>query len=354
MSASAARPLLARLARPPAHVELGLFPSPLERRDGLAARLGLEAVLVKRDDLNAVPLGGNKVRALEWLLPTAGAAVVSMGGYGSTHAAALATYASRTGRVAVLALFPQPWTAAVAQNLARTARAAEVELAPSRAALPLALWRAWRRASRLAAPRGTPTWIAPGAATPLGVLGSVNAALELVAQLDAAGEPPPDVIVAPLGSGGTVAGLRLGLALAGRPIPICAVRVADRFVANGLTVGWLVRGAMRLLRRHGGPEPATLPRLVVVGDHLGPGYGHPTARGMAAAALAAAEGLTLDPTYGAKAFGALLSLGARFRRPCFWHTFDARGPRPGSAPEPPIVRRARAYAEAGWRSPKST
>jgi hypothetical protein len=57
-------------------------------------------------------------------------------------------------------------------------------------------------------------------------------------------------------------------------------------------------------------------------DGIGAGYGHPSARGQVARGLAAAHGLTLEPTYGAKAFAALPALAAGgFRRVVFWHTF---------------------------------
>jgi 1-aminocyclopropane-1-carboxylate deaminase/D-cysteine desulfhydrase-like pyridoxal-dependent ACC family enzyme len=57
---------------------------------------------------------------------------------------------------------------------------------------------------------------------------------------------------------------------------------------------------------------------------MGRGYGYPTAAGESARQLAAAHGVALDPTYGAKAFGAVAPLAAGgFRRIVFWHTFAA-------------------------------
>ena len=44
----------------------------MESHGSLAKRLGLEALLVKREDLNGASFGGNKLRALEWILPAAG------------------------------------------------------------------------------------------------------------------------------------------------------------------------------------------------------------------------------------------------------------------------------------------
>ena len=52
-------------------------------------------------------------------------------------------------------------------------------------------------------------------------------------------------------------------------------------------------------------------------DGLGAGYGHPSAAGERARVLAADHGLTLDPTYGAKAFAAIPGM----QKVVFWNTF---------------------------------
>ena len=343
------RPLLSLLSNPPPCLELGQFPAPLEWREDEARSLGFESLCVKRDDLNAPRFGGNKVRALEWLLPAAGPSVVTFGGYGSTHAAATAIYAREVGRLACVALFPQPWTETVPVVLLRTLAYAPVFLAPSRSTLPLALVRAWREAASV----GRPTWIPAGGASPLGVLGSVNAALELVQQVEGASAARPDAVVVPLGTGGTAAGLLVGLALAGWPTRVCAVPVTDRWMANAITVHWLAHRAQRLLARHGVRVLRPRGRLRILPGQLGLGYGHPTAAGLAARDSAGRLGLSLDLTYGAKAWAALQTLTSSCRRPCFWHTFDSRPAAPAPADDP-LLRRAREYSEALWPYPRST
>jgi hypothetical protein len=142
------------------------------------------------------------------------------------------------------------------------------------------------------------------------------------------------------------------LALAGWQLPVHAVAVADRLVANSLTVRWLVWRTRRLLARHGLDIQVSGWPLHVSAAQLGRGYGHPTVAGARAAASAAEHGLALDPTYGAKSFAALDRLPRSFRRPCFWHTFDSRGPI-SPAEAVPLVRHAREYSEALWPSPTS-
>ncbi len=342
-------PLLALLPEPPPRLVLGSYPSPVQPLPDLARRFGARSLSVKREDLNGTTFGGNKLRALEWLLPSAGRSIASLGGYGSTWCAALATAAKATGRRAHLALFPQPWSDTVAGALATTAAHGEVYLASTPGRLPFAIARAWF-AARSA---GDSTFFGPGGAEPLGILGSVNAALEFAQQVEAGELPRPDAIVVPLGSGGTAAGLLLGCQMARLPVTICAVRVSSPWIASERRVRALATRTRRLLRRHGLDLPDLDPPLIVLKHHLGAGYGHPTAGAGAASALLAAEGIAADLSYTAKSAAALADLAPSFPHLCLWHTFDPR-PAPLSLVELPLLHQARTCAESLWPLPKST
>jgi 1-aminocyclopropane-1-carboxylate deaminase/D-cysteine desulfhydrase-like pyridoxal-dependent ACC family enzyme len=52
-------------------LQLGHLPTPLDEAPRLAKELGLRRLLIKRDDLTGLGLGGNKVRKLEFLLAEA-------------------------------------------------------------------------------------------------------------------------------------------------------------------------------------------------------------------------------------------------------------------------------------------
>jgi len=284
------------------HCSLGDWPTPLEPAPALARAVGADALWLKREDR----AGGNKVRGLEFLLAGAApdAVFVTVGGTGSTHCLATAVHARRLGHRVVLAQFPQPDTDASRAVAAATQRAGDVVVtARSQMGLPWAVLRAWIAARRLGAPR----WIPGGGAHPRAVVGHLLAALELAIQLDA----PPDTIVVPLGTGGTAAGIALGLAWLRWPTRVVAVRVAPRVVANRWRVNRLARGAAQLLQ-----VQSTQLNIQVV-DGLGAGYGHPSPDGERARVLAADHGLTLDPTYGAKAFATLPGM----QRVVFWNTF---------------------------------
>ena len=281
---------------------LGAWPTPLEAAPALARATGADALWLKREDRS----GGNKVRGLEFLLAgaTAGTVFVTVGGTGSTHCLATAVHARQLGHRIVLAQFPQPDTEASRAVAAATTRAADAVIrAGSKLGLAWAVLRAWGHARRLGAPR----WIPGGGAQPRAVLGHALAALELATQLDA----PPDTIVVPLGTGGTAAGIALGLAWMAWPTRVMAVRVAPLIVANRWRVVRLARSAAQLL------ESSELQFRVDVVNGLGAGYGHPSPAGERARLLAAEHGLRLDPTYGAKAFAAIPAK----QRVVFWHTF---------------------------------
>jgi len=273
---------------------------------------------VLRDDLTSSLCGGNKVRKLEFLLPVAerrGGPVVTAGGIGSHHVVAVATFAQRLGLRTEAVLFPQPVTEDVRRVQAELRRLKVVATAAThRAYMPVVLAR-----RMLALARERPYLVLPGASTPLGALGYVSAGLEVVHAFATAGEPEPDVVVAPLGSGGTTVGLAIGLALGGwREATVVGARAADAVVANRAVLGSLEVMTSALVALGGWvPRPA---RWSVDGRWIGRGYGYPTAEGRAAAAVASMWGIALEPTYSAKACAAALDLASAGRRVVYVHT----------------------------------
>jgi D-cysteine desulfhydrase len=136
------------------------------------------AVWVKRDDLDAPAFGGNKVRALEFLLGDVrpGDVVLTLGGEGSTHVLATAVLARRLGAVPRAVHWRHEMNPIAHAAAARAHTLCEIVARSGNAMTGIA--RAY-----LARRRGGVRWVPLGGTSPLGMLGHVNAGLELAAQI---------------------------------------------------------------------------------------------------------------------------------------------------------------------------
>lgn len=276
---------------------------------------------IKRDDLSAPLFGGNKVRALEFLLGgiEPGDEVLTVGARGSTHALATALHAGALGARTIVVRWPQvmnPSAEAIDRRL-RAAATVRDAATPATAMIRAALYRVSRRVR----------WVPAGGTSPLGIIGHVDAALELAEQVAQGAMPAPARVVLPLGTGGTAAGLVIGLALAGLDAQVVGVQVVPRIVANRWRVGRLVAATCRLLATvSGSPVPSPgLHRFFIERGFYGGAYGRETPAGRAADAgyRAAHAGSVLDATYSAKACAAAMARcdsGVTL----FWNTFDCR------------------------------
>jgi D-cysteine desulfhydrase len=302
------------------------FPA-LERVPRAALRRGVTPVehlthvhprlWIKRDDLTATPVGGNKVRSLELLLGDvrAGDRVISAGSWGSTHALTMAVHGRALGAEVVLGAWPQEWNE-VARVVSKRLDAEISRKHFSNVAF-VAAWLAWRQ---LRGDRVIPA----GGTSPLGIIGHVNAAFELADQIAAGALPTPKHVVVPLGTGGTAAGLALGFALAGVSTEIIAARVVPRIIGRRSRVKALARATARLLSRLTGERIPGDGVTVSVDDAVyGGAYGRPLASAAAAAQRLADHGITVDATYSAKALVTAMA-SAETAETLFWLTFDSR------------------------------
>jgi 1-aminocyclopropane-1-carboxylate deaminase/D-cysteine desulfhydrase-like pyridoxal-dependent ACC family enzyme len=308
-------------------VPLGRYPTPLERVKLALPDGGMREILVKRDDLTADLYGGNKVRKLEFLLASARAAgarrLITAGATGSHHALATAIYGRRLGFPVTLVLFPQRVTAPVCDILRLDhAHGAELRWTSRMEGVPFATLRA-----RLAHAGERPFVIPPGGSDPTGTLGYVNGGFELAAQLEAKGDRPSAVYLA-AGTLGTAAGLALGLTLGGMAVPVRAVRITSRLVANERAMRALIRATAARLRAADVPADAGAAGALVELRHgqIGEGYGRETGAARLASDVFLAAGLPLDATYTAKAAADLLAAPEGDSTPLFLHTLSATAP----------------------------
>jgi D-cysteine desulfhydrase len=299
-------------------------PSPVTPLPGLAKHLRLGALTVKRDDQLDALHGGNKARKLDVLLATPpfndAPAWASLGAIGSTHLATCTAAAQVLGRRVEAHLFFEPLSNGVLENLAFVASGpTTLHYYGSRIELGL------RRRELLTSSHvdGVPV-IPPGGTLPPGVAGVARAGFELAEQIRQGVLEAPDVVYCALGTGGTVAGLALGLGLAGVKTEVRAVATVERWFTSARTVRSQVAAAARWLSANGVPAKAeqAVPVHVVRGQ-LGAGYGIPTAQSLAAVEVLRQEGVPIEAVYTGKAFAALLadaSSGRTPQRVLFWNT----------------------------------
>ena len=279
------------------HVALGEGPTPVrELRDDL---------WVKDESGYGTLWGGNKVRKLEFVLPDAKRrgkrTILTFGALATNHGLATALYAREQGLHCALALVDQPLDDHVRAQVERLRQSgATLHFTHTKArTVAAAPWLLLRH--RL------PYVLPAGGSSPAGALGYVEGALELASQVREGLLPEPSHVVCAVGSGGTAAGLLLGLRMAGLSTKVLGVVVNDTLRLDAPTLMRLARKAARLLRRRGAtgvpdPDPSS---LVVTRDFLGRGYGHPTPE--SEAALERAGDLGLDPVYTAKAMAGALA-----------------------------------------------
>ena len=309
-------------------------PTPVQKLENLSKQLGTN-LWVKQDDKTSPVYGGNKARKLEFLLADSLSqgkrTLITGGGLGTNHGLATAIFGRSLGFRVMLGLFDQPVTEHVRRNLLLFyVHGAELLYAGP-------LWKAVIRfyvTERIRCPGAY--FIEPGGSSPLGVLGYVDAGLELARQVEHGEMPMPKLIFVPVGTCGTMAGLVLGLKLSGLPTKVIGVQVAPGLFASSRAVLRLAQKTLKLLQNNdsGVPEIKLAAQDVPVNtDYYGKGYGHPTEAGLAALHLMAeTESITLDLTYTAKAFGALLDYikSHSTEEPIlFWNTFNSVDLSPG-------------------------
>ncbi|MEJ5944099.1 pyridoxal-phosphate dependent enzyme [Pseudokineococcus basanitobsidens] len=288
-------------------LRLGTWPTPVEPAPRLAEHLGLgrDDLLLKRDDLCGLGGGGNKVRKLERTVGRAlaeGADVlVTTGAAQSNHARATAAAARRAGLGCVLVLAGSAPGRAAGNLVLDELLGAQLEWVGDVALGDLDA-AAEQVCARLRAEGSRPSRVPYGGSDALGVLGYVEAAAEIAAQV-------PDVahVVTAVGSGGTMAGLVAGLGPA-RVLGVDVGAVPDP-----------VERVVGLVRGVAAAQPDALPDAAAAStvragdlrlrrDEVGEGYGVPTPGSTAALEAAArTEGVVLDPVYTAKALAGLAS-----------------------------------------------
>ena len=317
-------------------IVLGTAPTPVRPMETVTVGRDVRLWAKREDAYGDGAWGGNKVRKLEWILAEAQRrgvrTLLTVGGIGTNWGLVCATYGAEHGFRTVLGLLDQPEDDRVREHLERLERSDAVihrfsDKRALRRALPgLMLRYAFGGVSGRTSPR-FPWYLPVGGSNAFGTLGYVETAFEIAEQVRTGTLPEPASLVVPVGSGGTIAGLALGLRIAGLKTRILGVVVNDAVPLDAPVLVQLANATGRLLRQRGATEVPTLTPhdLDVRYDWLGRTYGDPTPEALEAVAAAAEVGLVLEPVYTGKALAAIASLGTSLPGPVLW--LDTYGPR---------------------------
>ncbi len=306
------------------------LPTPLEAMDNLSKQFENVALFVKRDDCTGLGFGGNKVRQLEFYFGQAieeGAdTILITGAVQSNFVRTAAAGARKLGMECHLQLEER---VPDVDELHRTSGnvlldnllGATLHFYPAGEDESGADANLARIAEELRHAGARPYVIPLGPGhDPLGALGYVDAAAELLAQLDEQSLNLDQIFVAS-GSGATHAGLLFGLRALGSKIPVIGVCPRrDAVSQTGRIEGHVARLAAMLEL-----DPQVTDADINLTDvSLAPGYGRLNDASHEALELTARnEGLFLDPVYTAKTMASLIHM-VRAKEVSgnllFWHT----------------------------------
>ena len=290
-------------------VSLAHLPTRLEFLPRLTKALDGPEIWVKRDDCTGLATGGNKTRKLEFSMGEAleqGAdTIITVGAVQSNHVRQAAAAAAKLGmRCEVLlehrVTDPSDLYRHSGNVLLDRVLGANLREYPKGTDFNAEMENI---AGEIRAQGGTPYIIPGGASNPVGALGYVGCAEELLQQCDEQ-DVAFDHLVLASGSAGTHAGIAVGLRASGSDLPILGIGVNIPRDQQEARVFALATETATYIDR-----PGCVEREDIVADcsYVGPGYGEPT-DGMneAVLMLARLEGLLFDPVYSGKALAGMI------------------------------------------------
>ena len=290
-------------------VALAHLPTRLEFLPRLTEHLGGPEIWVKRDDCTGLATGGNKTRKLEFSMGEAleqGAdTIITVGAVQSNHVRQTAAAACKLGlRCEVLLEH-------------RVKNPGQLYLNSGNVLLDRVFGANLREygsgtdfdavmqdvAGEVRAAGGTPYLIPGGASNPVGALGYVGCAEELLQQCEEQ-DVAFDHAVLASGSAGTHAGFAVGLRASGSELPILGIGVNVPRDQQEAKVWELAQETAAYIDR---PECVARTDIIADCDYIGPGYGEPTeSMNEAVLMLARLEGLLFDPVYSGKALAGMI------------------------------------------------
>jgi len=305
--------------------KLGFFPTPLEKMDNLSKVYSNYNLYIKRDDNSGLASGGNKVRKLQFFIYEALSkgcdTVVTAGAQQSNHCRQTAAACAKAGLECHLLLGGNKPKNYNGNLLLSHLLGAKIHFTgDNRKGEDIIKLK-----QDLEAQTKNVYEIPYGGSNLLGAYGFVDAVKELKKQL-LKENLKIDYIFFASSSGGTQAGLRLGIDLYGLDIKLMAISI-DKI---GLEDGTLDEAVLKIL--HQGQKELNIQKTysikdaTLIRDYDKPGYGVITQNEkIAIKQLAQSEGILLDPVYSGRAFYGMIdhlknNKIEKNSNVLFWHT----------------------------------
>lgn len=287
------------------------YQTPIEYLANLTKVMGGPKIYMKRDDLLGLTAGGNKTRKLEFLMAEAleqGCdTILTCGAVQSNHCRLTLAAAVKEGLKCQLVLeerVAKTYNPDASGNnfLFKLLGVEAVRVVPGGSDMMGALNQL---ADELRAQGRKPYVIPGGGSNPLGALGYVSCAQEILQQSFEMGVNF-DHIVCPSGSTGTHAGIMAGILGNNANIPVTGISVNRKKDIQTDAVFSLTQRTMEMLECENKPEKG---KVVVFDDYVGPGYSLPTQSMVdAVQLLARTEAILMDPVYTGKTMAGFLDL----------------------------------------------
>jgi len=306
-------------------VRINFLPTPLVELKRLGSFLGGPTILMKRDDMTGVALGGNKTRKLEFLLGEAVAqrcdTVITGGAMQSNHCRQTAGAAAIVGLECHLALGGERPDAAEGNLMLDYLFGATVHWCGEH--------KKGERIPEIAEElrsRGRRPYVIPfGGSNATGAMGFVAAVRELKEQLNAR-HVRVDCIVIPSASGGTHAGMTTGSDVFGLDTRIVGIAIDRAEPGEPAYEAELAALANQIAQKLGAPAAYLPGSFEMKYDYFGRGYAAVGDLEREAIRLAASrEGVLMDPVYSGRALGGMIDMIrnkelAAGQTVLFWHT----------------------------------
>lgn len=282
------------------------YDTPVQRLHRLEVSLGVRRLYIKRDDLNGIGPGGNKVRALEYLLAHAKAnranVVIASGQKNSNLCTLAAAACCKLGlRCILVHNNEEPKHQEGNMILNQLLGVERIYIGDKSESERTRFVKKLAREVQCAGE--VPFVIENGATTPLGLIGYAHLPLEL--SRHAAGTEIKRLFV-PGGNGGLAAGVLLGNMLLGHPFHVHVITVEHTVEELRGILDDLLVGAVRMLNIEELPSPEA---STIHGEYRGEGWAVSTEESDAAIyTLAQLEGIFLEKIYTSKTFWGMYDL----------------------------------------------